>query len=480
MSHSKRVAKNSIWLIIHPLILNMISLFVIGYIARCLGKADYGKFVFAFSFILMFMPIINMGIGSITTREITENRPIAPELLGKLIPLRIFLAVIAIFLVVISINIMGYPIDSKIVVYMAAMTLIFYSLTITFHSVFQGLEKMEYIAYVQFVSGFILTFMSVVVLFLGFRLIGLTQVYYFGSFIGMCLCCYYILKVVSNTHIKIDLLFWKMRIIQGIPFFLPGLLTLLGTRIGIVILSKVAGDSSVGIYGAANSLVERLSIIPDGICTAIFPAISAVFKASKEDASHLFKKFYWILFLIGMPISVGTSILAVPMINLIYGSEYVSASLVLQLLVWGLFFTFLNLIQTTALGAIHYEKKAVIASFVATPCSIIFGLILIPLFKESGAGMASLIVNIISFYINYRFIKKYLIHDGLFKDSSFFKAVSCSLVMGSVVYFLRHQNIFIAVISGIIVYAVMILYLKLVSINDIKNLAGKRFSPGEA
>ena len=59
MDHTHKIIKNSIWLIVQPLILNFISLFIIGYIARKLGQSDYGKFIFAFGFVSIFLPLTN-------------------------------------------------------------------------------------------------------------------------------------------------------------------------------------------------------------------------------------------------------------------------------------------------------------------------------------------------------------------------------------------------------------------------------------
>ena len=95
-------------------------------------------------------------------------------------------------------------------------------------------------------------------------------------------------------------------------------------------------------YGAANNLVERLMIIPDGICTAIFPTMAAVYQSSKEEANHLFQNYFLYLLLLALPLAIGVSILAKPIVNLIYGAEYQATALILQIMIWALFLIFLT------------------------------------------------------------------------------------------------------------------------------------------
>ena len=92
MGRFENVVKNSLWLSIQPLKLNVISIFAIGYIARVLGQEEYGRFLFAFTFVSMFSPISNFGSRAITVRSIGESRESAAPLLGKFFstPLEIY------------------------------------------------------------------------------------------------------------------------------------------------------------------------------------------------------------------------------------------------------------------------------------------------------------------------------------------------------------------------------------------------------
>ncbi len=74
MESSVRVAKNSLWLIAQPVLLNLLSLLAVPYITRMLGEEDYGRFTLGFALIAMFSPLVNMGLRAITVRDLVVAR----------------------------------------------------------------------------------------------------------------------------------------------------------------------------------------------------------------------------------------------------------------------------------------------------------------------------------------------------------------------------------------------------------------------
>jgi O-antigen/teichoic acid export membrane protein len=478
LNQSSKVFKNSLWLTLQPLFLNIISIAVIGYIARVLGEGDYGKFIFAFAFVSLFLPFINMGLSSLTTREIAEDRGKAGILIEKLISLRLFLALVSGIVIFCMMNLMGYPHDTKVIVFLATLTLVAYSVSITMNSIFQGFEKMKYIAYYQFISGLVLTVFSVLVLFAGYRLTGLTLVYMLGSFMGTAIAVFYAARMIKVTRVIIDLHFWSENIIKGFPFLMPGLLMLIGIKIGIIMLSKYHGDVSVGAYGAANTLIEKLTAIPDGLSTAIFPALAAVNRVSRTEAAALFEKFFQYSFLLALPIAVGTTLIAKPIMMSIFGAQYVNSIPVLQILIWWFLFISLNSIQGWALAAIHLERKVAFVAFVTMVFYIAFNALLIPSFKEVGAAMASVIASAISFLIYSTRVKRHFLPNFL-RDEFYFKVIAANIIMGAVTYFLKDLPIVIPLISAVVVYTASILSLNAARLGDVAQFC-KTFYKKEA
>lgn len=475
MSSTRKIIKNSIWLILQPLILNIISIFVTGYIARTLGKSNYGIFVFALSFVTMAFPFTSIGLRALTIRTISKNKDKIHEILSKMLSLRILLSSICILLVFIIINIMNYPSQTKNIVYIFSLIIIFRAISTTFQDVFHAFEKMKYVAYSQFVSGLILTTLSVIVLIIGYRLVAISWVYTFGSLITLIISWYFIISNFGFPKLKIDYSFWKSNLIQGIPFFFPLLVALVGSKIGIIFLSVFSGNISVGIYGAASIFIERLSIVPDGIGSAIFPRFSILYKESFDEAVKIFKKFYLYMILLSMPMALGISILSKNIIYLIYGSKYDSSILILQILAWLFFIKSLVVFQNFTMQALHKEKKTAKISIYSTILFIILNLLLIPKFDTLGAAIAAIISSLISLILLSNSIKTFFTKT-LIHFKTLFKVIVVNCVMGIFVYYFK-DNLVLSVLSGIIIYSILILALKIISINEIRsfiNLTLKR------
>jgi O-antigen/teichoic acid export membrane protein len=353
-----RVVKNSIWLIAQPLLMNAISLFAIAYIARGLGKDDYGRFVYALSFITMFTPLTNLGLRMLTVRDIavTRERADLPDFIGRMLVLRFSLALFGAALAIGVVSFLQQSPDTRHVVYLATCILLLQGLTTTVTDVFQAFETMRHVAHVQFVSGLLLTVLSVVAIFLGYGLIGLMASYVIGNFVGAALSLYYLRANYTAPRLSIDLRFWKESLVKAAPFFFPTLISQTGRQLGVVLLGSTAGASAVGTYGAASTLMDKLNIIPDGVCTALFPTLAATFKTSQEEAAALYRRFFGYFLIIALPIAVGTAILSRPLILLLYGARYQGTPIVLTILVWALFLSFFTQLQSWTSGAIHQER----------------------------------------------------------------------------------------------------------------------------
>jgi len=459
------VLRNSLWIGLQPLILNIVSVFVTGYIARSLGQEDYGKFVFAFAFVALLMPVGNLGLRAVTVRDIAANREAGLLLLGRIFSLRIVLALFSMFLLVVLINVMGYPSSTKFVVYIAGTTLLTRTAATTLFDVFQAYERMQYIAISEFVSGTLLTIGSVVVLFIGYRLIGLTIVYSAAILVLFLIILAFYLKFFPLVRLHVDKAFWLESVKKGFPFFITGMLGILNIRIGVILLSRLGGDAAAGQYGASFSLVERLNVIPESLCTAIFPTIALLFASSRaHELNDLLKRYMNYLLILGLSVAVGTTLLASEIINLIYGDQYANSGPVLAVLAWNLPGFFLAMLLGYALGAIHRQGTVARFSIAATVLNVALNFVLIPLWGAVGAALAyasfGIMVSAAMFWVVHRDLNFRLGRQQLIR------IVLANAVMAGCVVLLKTLGLVVAIIGGAGIYIVLLVVLRVVKRDD--------------
>jgi O-antigen/teichoic acid export membrane protein len=239
--------------------------------------------------------------------------------------------------------------------------------------------------------------------------------------------------------------------------------------VGVSLLPLFGGVAAVGAYGAASVLIDRLMILPDGICTAIFPTLSALHKNAPAEAAQLFKRYFEYLFLLGLPIAVGTSILAEPIVVLLFGRQYLAAIPVLRILSWGLFLSFFASLQSWTLGAIHHERKAALVAVIATPLGALLNLALIPYFHECGIAWASLFAALVYLVLLRHFIRRELVHP-IMRWSRLVRLLVAGALMGLLVFSVRKLNLAVPLVVGTTSYPLICLGLGLVSLGELKQL----------
>jgi O-antigen/teichoic acid export membrane protein len=471
MKTTSKVIRNSLWMSVQPIILNIVSIFVVGYIASNLGQKDYGVFVLAFSFVALFTPLCSLGLRAIAVRDMAEDRANAPVVMGKYFVLSLVLSVIAYALLVIVVNSMQYPPATKIVIYIAGFNLIFKNTATAFFNAFQAFEKMKFIALSNFISGALLTLFSVIVIYLGYRLIGITLVYVAGSAVLVASVAVYYRIQFGVLKLSVDVPFWLNAIKRGFPFFGGAMLWMLNMRISIVLLSKMSDDVSVGIYGAAYSIVSRLYIFPDSIGTAIFPTIAYLYaQKNLTELGDLSEKFFRYVLVIGLPFCLGLALLSPQVIQLIYGDLYAGSAPVLSILACGIPFMFLIGFFGFALGAVHLQQKVLKANIIATVFNVVITAVLIPYFGEKGAaaGFATsqAITSLLLFLYYYRFLP--------FKLSVKVIAgvILANALMGLAVLWVRNINLVLAIVLPGAAYIGLLFLLRTVTREDLDVIKG--------
>jgi len=178
-------------------------------------------------------------------------------------------------------------------------------------------------------------------------------------------------------------------------------------RIDIVMLSGIKGFAVTGWYSAASTLIVALSFIPGVIINATFPAMSRFHHMNSKDLLKLLyeKSFYYLLSL-GLPLSIGISMLAQRIILFIYKEQFIESGLILNILSWSLVFVFVNYMMGYLLNSINKQHLFTISTAICAVANITLNFILIPRFSFVGASVATIVSQLINFFLLYYFTSK--------------------------------------------------------------------------
>ena len=144
MNTVQRIAKNTGVLLISQLASYIIGFFFIMYTARYLGVAGFGILSFALAFTGIFGVFSDLGLSTLTVREVARDKSLAGKYLGNIAVMKLILVVVTFGLIALFINLLDYPEQTIMVVYLVALSVIFGAFSGMFNSVFQAYERMEY------------------------------------------------------------------------------------------------------------------------------------------------------------------------------------------------------------------------------------------------------------------------------------------------------------------------------------------------
>ena len=394
----------------------------------------------------------------------SRDPSMAPKLIGNAYFIRLILTVFAVVLSMIVISFMSYPADTTTYIYIASFTVLFISFSDLYATIFQANLKMGYREIAKLAFKII---SAALIFWIIFSQGTLTQVMIALVFSEMVktLISYLFSRKLVRPRFEIDFGLWKYLFKEALPIALAGVIFIIYFRIDVLMLSIMQGDAEVGLYSAAYKLSEPLSLIPIALLTSMFPIMSASFKTSKERLIRIYRLCVRYLFIIMLPIAIGTTILADRIIFLVYGTEFAGSATALQILIWTLVFTSAGYVLTNLLISIGKQKLYTSSMVLCAIANVTLNFILIPALSYNGAAIATVATNAVLFMASFYFVSKHLQLPPVRK--TLIKSVISGLLMGAFVYYIIDVNIFLLILLAIVVYLIALLFLNTFSEEDI-------------
>jgi len=188
-----------------------------------------------------------------------------------------------------------------------------------------------------------------------------------------------------------------------IPSFAMVITGTLYNGLDTVMLGSMIDDGgvSVGYYALANRVVRiGMSILIAG-GTVVAPRIAYYYEKGDHDGvDRILRLNVWYTLFFGLPMVLGLWTLAGDVVWLFGGSEFQPAILTLRILaVQLLIIALVNIISFQILYARDREHQVVVSLIFAASAAVVLNLLLIPLYRQNGAALGTLVARIIELVI---------------------------------------------------------------------------------
>ncbi|MDD6051085.1 MAG: polysaccharide biosynthesis protein [Clostridiales bacterium] len=255
--------------------------------------------------------------------------------------------------------------------------------------------------------------------------------------------------------------------------------------VGRLMSTGMTADTASSVYGLFSGTVIRIINIPTALALAVsmslVPAISSA-KAVNDGQTvirqtDLGMRF---AFLIGLPCSIGMSVLAEPLMRFFYQGSIVEEELILGgelLTMSSLTIILFTVVQatTSVLQGLGKQRIPMYTLVAGVVCKIILNyvLIAIPSINIHGAPIASLVCYTVSMVPNLYYMLKYT-ESRLNWMGWIVRPGVASLAMGAAVWLLRELlpvnrlTLLLEVAAGVVVYALAALAVKAITKDDLR------------
>lgn len=475
MNMVQKIAKNMGFMAISQLIVSILAFIFLIYIARYLGEAQYGDYSFAISFTSLFVIFADIGINQLIIREIARDKNVTSEYITNVSLIKILLSIITFGLIALTINLMNYSQNVVYIVYLFGIYTLLESFAQIFLSIFQAYEKMEYVAIVMIVEKIIIISLGFYLIFSGYGLIELAYAYVIAGIIEVILSLIISLKKFSKPKLKINFSLWKHLTIGSIPFGLNNLFSMLFFRIDTILLSVLENNVAVGIYSAAyNPLLAIGSVLSTVATSALYPVMSRYYISSRDSLEKITILSFKYMAIIGFPIAIGCFILANKFIGLFYGNQFSQSIIAFQILALFIPIRLLSSMTGTLLTSINKQGIRTFSVLLSAIFNIMLNLILIPSLSYIGASIATVLSEILLYFLFIYYINKF--YHKLNVNNHFLKPFIASMIMGVVLFYLKDLNLSLIIIIAILIYFIVLILLKTFKNDDrllFKQLIGR-------
>jgi len=270
----------------------------------------------------------------------------------------------------------------------------FEAIRAVYFGIIRGFQNLKYEFYSKYiVEGTVRIFLTLILIYLGFGLIGATIAYIGAVIMSFIFAQFYLLKIYKKIKTKTSFLSKLEKndfLSYSWPFMFHTILGLALISIDSFMLGYFKPISEVGIYNAIAPIARLTYIIPISILSLFIPTLTRLY--AKNDLK-MFKSIYLLvykfIFKLNFPLLLIIIIFPQMILSILFGNVYVVGYQGLVILTAGFFVMYYSFVSRDLLFVFKKSKVVSMVSLMAVLINIVLNYILIRPYGVLGAAIAS-------------------------------------------------------------------------------------------
>ncbi|MEH2423094.1 MAG: oligosaccharide flippase family protein [Nostoc sp.] len=396
MVEKYKLISNSLSMLVNRLAQSITAFVLTAAIARTLGAEALGQYLLAYSYYFIFVGIASQGLKVLFTRELAHEPQKTSVYLMSGTWLQLIFSFLSYGALVFVVFLLPYSSQTSTVCYIMGLTIIPFALSNVTEAIFQAKEKMHLIA-IATVPVYVLRLLIMIwAMQLKYGIEYLGAILFFSETLILVIEWILITRFVKIQWQIDRILIWNI-IKNARTFVAIEAMSVVSSRIQILILSLLGNEFLVGLFGGIVQLLQPFLIIANSITVAMFPRLSKVVGQGREKQQRITESFIEILLTMGLPLFLGLLFFGRDLLIFIYHPSFAQGSLALSISAVALLF--LPFIRTLCylLVANHYEIVNLREVVITTSLGSLAGVALVSQYQLQGAAIMSLLMTILGF-----------------------------------------------------------------------------------
>lgn len=387
----KSLTKNSILNIIKTCASIAYPLITFPYVNRILLPENCGKVDYARSFVSYFALIASLGVLTYAVREcaaVSNDKQKLERVASQIFSINVCSTVVAYIALAITLFFTHGLNEYGILISIYCLTILFQTLGADWLNT--AMEDFTYIT----IRTIVFQVLSIVAMFVFVRTVNDYYAYIAIltlSASGASIVNIRYRKKYCNVHFTTDIEFSK-HIRPILLLFVMSLSQTIFNNVDITMLGNMKGDYQVGIYSTAFKVMSLIASVVQSIILVVLPRLSFFF--SNDDyvgANKLLRKLLAFNIILGLPIVVGTIMMADDIVWVVGGAEFLESGPVLRILILSFLFSLIggSFLGNAVLIPTKKEKYYMIVCCITAVINVGLNALLIPKYAALGAAVAT-------------------------------------------------------------------------------------------
>lgn len=387
-----RVIKNAGWIIGCKIVQSLLNL-IIGMIsARYLGPSNYGLITYAASIVAFVVPIMQLGLSKTLVLDLIER----PDKEGTVLGTAVFMNAVSAVACIALVSGYLFVVDSD------EPTTILVGVLYSFSLLFQAAELFQYWFQAKLLSKYtsiasLFAYIAVAVYKIMLLVSG-KSVFWFAisnsidyALISVTLLVIYL--KIGKQRLSVSLSLGREMLKRSKHYIVSAMMVAIFQQTDRIMLKLILNQTETGYYSAAITCVGVTGFVFLAIIDSFRPEILEAKRHNTEHYEEEICTLYSIITYLALMQCIVMTVLAKPIVLVLYGSAYSASVVPLRIAVWYSTFSYYGPVRNIWILAEGKQKYLWIINLSGVVMNVTLNAILIPVSGATGAAIATVITQ---------------------------------------------------------------------------------------